>query len=170
MSRQLAGLKKMGERVERPEGGGVAEAGGRPTLRRRDNVVIVNDGAASGKSEDELVAEAVAEAINQALRRPEAGETRAVGVLKAIECNAKGIVFVVEADGRTLRLASPGFENLHIMSFSPEAGGELTCGPRKQQSRVVVTYRPAADARAKTDGAAAALEFVPANFKLADRD
>lgn len=170
MSRQLADLKQMRERVERAEAGGGAEGGGAPRLRRRDNVVVVQDQPGSGKSEDELVAEAVAEAINQALRRPEAGETRAVGVLKAIECSARGVVFVVEADGRTLRVASRGFENLHIMSFSPEVGGELTCGPRKQQSRVVITYRPSADARAKTDGDAAALEFVPANFKLAARD
>ncbi|HEX8852792.1 MAG TPA: hypothetical protein VF754_04860 [Pyrinomonadaceae bacterium] len=52
------------------------------------------------------------------------------------------------------------------MAFTTEAGSELTCGARKTQSPVVVTYRRPQDARAKTDGALVALEFVPAKFRL----
>ena len=120
----------------------------------------------SGKSEDEAVAEALNEALNEALRKPLAGETRLRAVLTHIECVPEGVVFVLKAGARQLRLAARGFEGLHIMAFTPEAGGEITCGPRKPESTAVVTYRPAADARAKTEGTVVAVEFVPATFQL----
>jgi tetratricopeptide (TPR) repeat protein len=122
--------------------------------------------AASGKPVEEQVADAFAQAIGDALRKPQAGETRVQGVLTRIECGPKGLVFVFTAGDKTLRLAAAGFGGLHIVSFNQQAGGELTCGARKVETPSVITYRPAADARAKTDGALVAMEFVPANFKL----
>jgi tetratricopeptide (TPR) repeat protein len=167
MRRQHASLEESSERSERPgASGGPGGEARPPSLRRRGEVVVIADPNNAGKTEEELVAEAMAAAINEAMRKPEAGETRALGVLKAIECTAKGVVFVVRAGDRTLRLSAQGFETLHIMAFTREAGSELTCGQRQQESHVVVTYRPSADARAKSDGTASALEFVPANFKL----
>jgi tetratricopeptide (TPR) repeat protein len=152
------------------EGGG---SGGQPRLVRRDET---DAGAQTqrqaqtppqpGRSDDELAAEAMLSAVGEALRKPLEGETRARGVLTRIECNARGLVFVVKAGERLLRLASKGFEGVQIMAFTQEAGSELTCGPRRGESPVVVTYRTAADARAKTDGSLVALEFVPANFQL----
>jgi tetratricopeptide (TPR) repeat protein len=136
-----------------------------PRLRRRGETADAVAPAGPEKSHEELVAEAVAESVNAALRKPLDGETRAQGVLKAVECGAKGVVFVVKVGERTLRLTSQGFENLHLMAFTREAGSELTCGQRRDESVVVVTYRP--DARSKSDGSIAALEFVPADFKLA---
>jgi len=148
-------------------GDGGPPAGEAPRLRRRGaEAVGARADAGPEKSYDELAAEAVNESVNDALRRPLDGETRAQGVLKSIECDAKGIVFVVRVGDRTLRLASRGFEHLHIMAFTREAGSELTCGARKVESQVVVTFRPAAGARAKSDGDIASLEFVPAAFKL----
>ncbi len=119
-----------------------------------------------GKSEDEAVAEALTAALNEALRKPAAGETRARAVLTHIECVPEGVVFVFKAGPRQLRLAARGFEGLHITAFTPEAGGEITCGPRNPESTAVVTYRPATDARAKTDGTVVAVELVPATFRL----
>ena len=87
-------------------------------------------------------------------------------MLTGIECVPKGVVFVFKAGTRQLRLAASGFEGLHITAFTPEAGGQITCGPRKPESTAVVTYRPAADARAKTEGTVIAVEFVPATFQL----
>ncbi|MBC7929570.1 MAG: hypothetical protein H7Z38_03285, partial [Rubrivivax sp.] len=136
-----------------------------PRLARRDGA---GDEASegSGKSEDELVAEALSSAIGDALRKPLAGEERVRGTLTRVECGAKGIVFVIKVGERLLRLSAKGFDELHIMAFTNEAGSELSCGPRKLDSPVVVTYRAAADARAKTDGPLVALEFVPASFQL----
>ncbi|HEY9282984.1 MAG TPA: hypothetical protein VIP46_05985, partial [Pyrinomonadaceae bacterium] len=129
----------------------------RPAALAREN---------AGKSEDQLVAEALAEAIRGALRAPAAGETRARGVLVKVDCAPKGLVFHVRAGRRALRLHAASFDKLHIMAFTAEAGGEITCGERRPESQVVITYRPKADAKAKTDGSLAAVEFVPADFQL----
>lgn len=166
---QAARFKAAREAYEKGEQG-AASAGSQPRLVRRGNL-DPDDAAAQekqdGKSDDERAAEAFSAALNDALRKPLAGETRAQGVLTRIECTARGqLVFVVRVGERLLRLSAKTFEEVHIMAFTPDAGSQLTCGPRKPESRVVVTYRAAADARAKTDGALAALEFVPANFQL----
>ena len=103
--------------------------------------------------------------LTQSLRKPKEGETRLQGILTAIECNAKGITFKVRAGDRVLQLHSVNFERLDITAFTSEVTGEITCGPRKPENAVVITYVAAKDAR-KIDGEAAALEFVPNNFVL----
>ena len=118
------------------------------------------------KSDEEMVAEAFAQAINDALRKPQDGETRVRAVLTRIECGPKGLVFVLKAGERTLRLTAAGFGGLHLVNFNQEADSQLTCGARKTDTPSVVTFRANADARAKTDGSLVALEFVPANFQL----
>ena len=122
--------------------------------------------AQSGKSSEESAAEAFMSSLNDALRKPLAGETRLLGTLTRIECSGGGLVFTFEAEGRTLRLTSRDFDSLQIVAYTPQAGSQLSCGPRKLQSRVVVTFRAAKAARAKADGEMVALEFVPDNFKL----
>jgi len=148
---------------------GAAAADSQPPrlLRRGDADASSAQARQDGKTDDERAAEAFSSALNDALRKPLAGETRGRGVLTRIECTARGqLVFVVRLGDRTLRLSAKTFEEVHIMAFTPEAGSQLTCGPRKPESQVVVTYRAGPDARAKTDGALAALEFVPDNFQL----
>ncbi len=170
MQEQAARFKEMREAASRGGGGGGGEVssvegggGGAPRLRRRGET----DGpTTAGKSEEELVADALAEAINDALRKPLEGETRARGLLTRIECDSKGMVFIVKAGERLFRLRAESFKTLHLMAYTPEAGGDLTCGARKPEGHVVVTYRPAADARAKSDGSLVALELVPAAFEL----
>lgn len=134
-----------------------------PRLRRRGEAPEAQD---DGKSADERAAEGFADALNDALRQPLEGETRALGALTRIECAAKGLVFHVRAGVRVLKLQAADFNTLHIMAYTPEAGSTLTCGARQDESPVVVTYRPPKESRAKTDGELAALEFVPASFKL----
>jgi hypothetical protein len=165
---QAARFKAAREAYEKGEQGGGGSQ--QPRLVRRGNL-DPDDAAAQekqdGKSDDERAAEAFSAALNDALRKALADETRALAVLTRIECTARGqLVFVVREGSRLLRLSAKTFEEVHIMAFTPDAGSQLTCGPRKPESRVVVTYRAGADARAKTDGTLAALEFVPANFQL----
>jgi predicted Zn-dependent protease len=158
-------LRKYKAAQEAYERGG----GGEPRLLVRDREKGAADKTPAGprKSDDEQVAEALAQAIGDALRKSQAGETRVRALLTRIECGPKGqLVFVLKAGERTLRLTAAGFEGLHLVNFSQEADSQLTCGARKIETPSVVTYRPAADARAKTDGALVALEFVPANFQL----
>ena len=122
-----------------------------------------------GKTDEELVAEAFAASIREALRKPSEGETRVVGVFTRVDCGTKdGTVFTVKVGKRLLKLRRGGFDGLHLMAFTPDAAGrELVCGPRKPLAQVVATYRPTASGpRVKTDGELVALEFVPADFKL----
>jgi tetratricopeptide (TPR) repeat protein len=142
--------------------------GGEPKLivRDEDDKKEADDNTKPRKSDDELAAEALAQAIGDALRKPQEGETRVRAVLTRIECVPKGLIFVVRASERTLRLTAAGFGGLHLVNFSQEAESQLTCGARKAETHSVVTYRAAADARARTDGSLVALEFVPANFQL----
>lgn len=103
--------------------------------------------------------------LAQALRKPHEGETRVQGFLTGIACDAKGITLQVRVGERVLKLHTDNFERMNITAFTPDVGGEIRCGPRKPENPVIVTYVPAKDTR-KTDGEAAALEFVPKDFVL----
>lgn len=106
--------------------------------------------------------EAMFQAMREAMRKPQAGELRARGVLTRIECNAKGTTFHIRVGEQVLKLFGGNMSGIHFMAFTQqEAGGEISCGPRKPESQVVVTYR----ARDK-GGDLVAVEFVPTNFTL----
>ena len=105
------------------------------------------------------------EYLAEVLRTPADGETQLQGILMAVECAAKGLVFVVKVDGRTLRLWTQSFEAMEITTYSPDVAGEITCGARKAES-VVVCFVAQIDKRLKTDGVIKSIEFVPAKFKL----
>jgi FimV-like protein len=104
--------------------------------------------------------------LREALRKPAAGEAQIQGVLVRIDCDGKGISFTVKVGDALLKLTAKSFEHIDITSFSPEAGNEITCGPRKLENNVVVVYTPETNARAKTNGVAVSMEFVPKDFKL----
>jgi tetratricopeptide (TPR) repeat protein len=178
---QLARFKAEREAYEKAASGARENNNGGgppPRLKRRDEpgakaveVTADSGAAATGRpgderSVEEQVAQAFSDMLNDALRKPLEGETRLLATLTRIDCGPKGLVFVFKAGERTLRLTSADFKGLHIISYTPEAAGEITCGPRKREAPAVVTFRPSSDARAKTDGALVALEFVPANFQL----
>jgi FimV-like protein len=107
-----------------------------------------------------------AAALRDSLRRPITGETQTQGALTRIDCDAKGITFVVKVGNRLLKLNTDTFLHANIMSFSEDAGNEITCGIRKTQNNVVVAYVPLNYPHAKVDGALKSLEFVPPDFKL----
>ena len=105
--------------------------------------------------------------LREALRKPAAGETQLQGTLLRIECDAKGIIFVVKAGTQTLRLHTPNFEQIEITTYNPELKGELGCGVRKPEDPIVVCFTAQGDKRFKSDGELKSIEFVPASFKLA---
>ena len=104
-------------------------------------------------------------ALAEALRKPLSGETRVQGMLTTIECSPKGITFVVRAGDRLLRFHSDNFERVDITGFTTEVTGDLTCGPRKPENWIILTYG-AAKAGSKFDGEASSIEFVPKTFVL----
>jgi len=97
--------------------------------------------------------------LREVLRVPKAGETQLQATLVKIECGAKGIVFVVRDGTQLLRLVTKTFDDIEITTYDPKSGGEITCGPRKPESTVVVCYMP-------NTNVLKSIEFVPADFKL----
>jgi len=103
--------------------------------------------------------------LREALRKPTADETQAEGTLMRIDCDSKGIVFVVKVGEQILRLKTAGFHQVDITSYSPDIAGQITCGPRKAE-KVVICYVDKNDPRAKTNGTIRSIEFVPKDFVL----
>jgi len=97
--------------------------------------------------------------LREVLRTPKDGETQLQAMLVKIECGPKGIVFVVRSGTQLLRLVTKTFDDIEITTYDPKSGGEITCGPRKPESTVVVCYIP-------NTNVLKSVEFVPADFKL----
>lgn len=97
--------------------------------------------------------------LREVLRVPKAGETQLQATLVKIECGPKGIVFVVRSGTELLRLTTKTFDDIEITTYDPKSGTEITCGPRKPESVVVVCYLP-------NSNVLKSIEFVPADFKL----
>ncbi len=104
--------------------------------------------------------------LREVLRPPAEGETQLQATLKAIECDAKGLVFVLQTAGGVLRLRSASFDDIEITTYDTSVQGNISCGARKPENTVVVCYVPNADKKVKADGILKSIEFVPANFKL----
>jgi hypothetical protein len=104
--------------------------------------------------------------LREALRKPAGDETQVQGALERIDCDAKGIVFTVKAKAQVLKLSTDSFETLNLTSFTPDAGDQISCGPRKTENNVVVCYLANSDSRKKVDGTLRSVEFVPKDFQL----
>ena len=104
--------------------------------------------------------------LREVLRAPAAGETQLQGTLLRLECDAKGIVFVVQTETGLLRLRTASFEDVEITTYDTNVKGEIACGERKPANLVVVCYLPNSDKRVKADGTLKSIEFVPPDFKL----
>lgn len=104
--------------------------------------------------------------LRQVLRAPAADETQLQGTLLRLECDAKGIVFVVQTEAGLLRLRTASFDDVEITTYDTNVKGEIGCGERKPANLVVVCYVPNADKRIKADGTLKSIEFVPPDFKL----
>jgi tetratricopeptide (TPR) repeat protein len=104
--------------------------------------------------------------LREVLRPPGAGETQLLGKLLRLECDAKGITFVIETEAGLLRLRTANFEDIEITTYDTSVKGEITCGERKPVNVVVVCYLPNTDKKIKADGLLKSIEFVPNDFKL----
>ncbi len=104
--------------------------------------------------------------LREVLRPPAAGETQLQGTLVEIQCDAKGLTFVVQTAAGVLRLRTSSFDDIELTTYDPSVKGEITCGARKPENTVIVCYLPNADKKVKADGVLKSIEFVPATFKL----
>jgi len=104
--------------------------------------------------------------LDEALRKPAAGEVRAQGTLVRIDCGPKWIVFTIKTADRDLKVQTDALEKISFSTFTESVSGEVTCGLRKNPERVIVIYKPIREPRAKVEGTAISMEFVPKEFKL----
>ena len=108
--------------------------------------------------------------LREALRPVEAGEERVQGLFIKLDCDNKGTAyFLVQAGDRLYKIRSTSLGRVQMIAYTPDAGSEVSCGPRKVQNNIILTYRPSKDAKdlkAKIDGDAIAVELVPKDFVL----
>jgi tetratricopeptide (TPR) repeat protein len=100
-----------------------------------------------------------------ALRTPRAGERRVQGMLTSIDCHAKGITFQMRSGDRLLKFYSDSFDRMAFFTFTTGLSRDITCGPRKPENSIVLTYTPS-KAGSKLDGEVSTIEFVPQTFVL----
>lgn len=110
---------------------------------------------------------AIEQGIKNAMRQPQEGEKREIGIAEKIECGGKSVFFIIKTETQTLKLKTDSPQSLKIMSFTSEAGlMQLGCGAKLPPVPVVVTFRPSGDGKDKVQGEIVSLEFVPQGFKL----
>ena len=106
-------------------------------------------------------------AIRSALRHPQTGEKREIGLIEKVECGARGMFFIVKSSTQTYKLAATSPQSLQMRGFTPEVTQiQFGCNLKQVDIPVVFTYKVAADAKNKSDGELVSLEFVPKNFVL----
>lgn len=133
----------------------IAERNKRPRVEGTEETIVQ-------LSDEELINQS----LNEAVRKPRAGEQRIIGFLTKIDCDPNAVSFIVKAEEKTFKFRSDQFQNIFLMAFTSEATGqEIGCGARKNEEYVIATYKPA-DPKAKHQGELVALEFMPKTFKL----
>jgi tetratricopeptide (TPR) repeat protein len=109
-------------------------------------------------------------AIREALRPVGAGESRVQGWFTRLECDNRSVVyFHLRGEKQNYKIRAFNLSAIQLIAYTELAGGNLGCGPRKSEENVIITFRPATeakDAKAKIDGDAVAVELVPKDFKL----
>jgi hypothetical protein len=156
MEEQMARFKERQNEMNRGNGDGQSP---RPTRR--------GDPASAPPQKEDATEETLPPAdFELPIRKPAAGEEQVVGLLMRIDCDAKGATFVVKVGDGLLKLHAPNFDGIQFTTYTPDVAGAISCGPRKQANKVVVTYRPAKEAGAKSSGEVVALDFVPKDFEL----
>lgn len=107
--------------------------------------------------------------LRETLRPVAAGEEQIQGLFVKLECDNRGAAyFIVQVADRLYKIRATAMDRIEMVSYVPGAG-EITCGTRKNQENVIITFRPATDPkdlRAKIDGDAVAMELVPKDFQL----
>ncbi len=104
--------------------------------------------------------------IQNAVRKPQPGEIRVIGVLARIECSGKAAFYNIESGGGVLRLKVPEDHNkITIMAFTQDAAGaQFQCGTSLPNVSAIITYMPGNEK--KSAGELVAVEFVPKSFVL----
>jgi tetratricopeptide (TPR) repeat protein len=155
----LASIKSYEDRLARYK----SEPGNEPSVPKQGELTV-----SAGETQPEQMSPS--DYLREALRPVEAGEQRIQGLFTKLECDSKGTAyFLVQAPDRLYKIRATALERVQLIAYTPDAGAEVSCGPRKVQNNVLLTFRPTKDPkdlRARIDGDAVAVELVPKDFQL----
>lgn len=105
--------------------------------------------------------------LNRMIEKPKADEKQIVGSIEKVACLKGGVFYTVKTDTETFQLSSKDFSALELSAMVEEAQNmDFGCDAAVSNYRTVLTYRPAADAKANTRGNLLAIAFVPKYFRL----
>jgi len=86
-----------------------------------------------------------------------------------LECDSRAVAyFIIQAADKLYKIRATALERVQLISYV-QGAGEITCGARKNEENVVITFRPTTDPKdikAKINGDAIAMELVPKDFRL----
>ncbi|HYJ46377.1 MAG TPA: tetratricopeptide repeat protein, partial [Pyrinomonadaceae bacterium] len=142
-------------------GGGDSSGAQPPRLKRRGEPT-----SASSPNEDEPQEVLTERANIIPIRKPEAGQEQVRGLLVKIECDAKGVTFIIKVGEQLIKLRTTNFNGIQFTTYTPDVAGDISCGARNPANDVVVTFRPTTESRAKFTGDVVAVDFVPKDFEL----
>jgi hypothetical protein len=92
------------------------------------------------------------------------GETRVLGVFRAMDCLQSGIALVIDVEGKTLRLGAQKFEQIDFITYRSDQPGRVGCGAQSGPGRVLATYRANGQDSGSSDGIAVAIELLPDGY------
>jgi len=134
---------------------------GPPSLQEPKSESTAREPAATSMSESDY--------LRESLRPVEAGEMRIQGLFVKLDCNNSGVAFfMIQSGDKLYKIRATALGNVQLISYV-QGPTEVSCGARKNQENVVMTFRPSSDAKdvkAKIDGDAIAMELVPKDFQL----
>ncbi len=98
-------------------------------------------------------------------KRTEGEQVR--GMLMKVECpGGESGVFHVKAGERVYKLHAQTLGNIELVAYVQDAGSEITCGVRKPENLVIVTFRPNKTPRSKFDGELIAVDFITPDMEM----
>jgi Tfp pilus assembly protein PilF len=144
-----------------------AETSGSVQQATGPQITVVESSSEPGADPTARRREAMLSAMKAAMRKPATGEKQVQGFIDHTECGNKGTFFVFKTASLLLKLSVASPESVQIRAFTPDMEQvQIGCGMKNIDIPVVVTYKDAPNAKAKTGGELVSLEFMPANFVL----
>ncbi len=105
--------------------------------------------------------------INEVLRHPKPDQVRIVGEISDTTCQNNKVIFTVKSAGQTSKFQNSGFDEISLLSYTTEMGGEfLSCDLKDKQIPAVLIYKPLETTNGNILGNLISIEFVPNNFVL----
>ncbi len=95
------------------------------------------------------------------LRRPQAGEERAAGMLTDVDCAPGGLTLHVRINGLMSQFQAGRFQEIEFITYREELRGNIRCGAREPEDLIYITWRRTGSAKT-----AVAVEFLPAGYRL----